>query len=207
MTPPPRFERLSPEKREQILRTAGQKFAEHGYEGSTIQVILRELGLSAGAAYYYFDNKADLFTKVVRFYIGRLLEPAPKEWSIRDPESFWAAFLGSLEIALSQKYDDHKTVASLRRAWMMSRELRDCPEISQEFGRNENQLRQLVALGQKVGAIRIDLPAELLIRCVLALNDAFDDWMTEMPPETATKEVMHAIAAFRRFLEPQLAAS
>jgi hypothetical protein len=37
---------------------------------------------------------------------------------------------------------------------------------------------------------------------VIALNDAADDWMADMPPETATGEVKRAIAAFRRFLEP-----
>jgi len=200
--PHSRFDRLSPEKREQILRGAGREFAAHGYDGATIQAILNYAGISAGSAYYYFDNKADLFTEVVRFYMSQLLEPTARAAPIHDKDSFWASFLGSIEIALGQKYDEHKVAAALRRAWLMSRELRDRSEIELEFGRNETLLRNLVVLGRQVGAIRTDLPADFLIRCVIAFNDAADDWMAGMPPETATGEVTRAIAAFRRFLEP-----
>jgi len=200
--PRSRFDRLSPEKREQILRAAGREFAEHGYVGATMQAILSQAGISAGAAYYYFDNKADLFAAVIAFHMDVLLEPAMRAPAIQDRDSFWKAFLGSVELALGQKYDDHKLAAALRRAWMMSRELRERPEIAQQFERNELLLRDLVALGRKVGAIRTDLPCDLVVRCVLALNDAFDDWMADMPADTATAEVTHAIAAFRRFLEP-----
>lgn len=167
-----------------------------------MQAILNQAGISAGAAYYYFDNKADLFSAVVAFHMDALLAPAMQAPSILDRDSFWKAFLGSVELALSQKYDDHKVVAALRRAWMISRELRELPEIGQQFARNETLLRNLVTLGREVGAIRTDLPSDLLVRCVFALNDAFDDWMSDMPAETATSEVTHAIAAFRRFLEP-----
>jgi len=80
--------------------------------------------------------------------------------------------------------------------------LRDRSEIDKEFSRNETQLGNLVALGRKVGAIRVDLPADLVVRCMLALDNAFDDWMATLPPTTATAEVTHAIAAFRQFLEP-----
>jgi AcrR family transcriptional regulator len=201
--PRARFDRLSPEKRIQILRAAGQEFAEHGYDGATMQRILSDAGISAGAAYYYFDSKADLFAAVVTHYTDQILEPAMQAAPISDRESFWSSFLGSIEVALNQKYDDHKLVAALHRAWTMSRELREYPEIERQFSRNESLLRNLVALGRKVGAIRTDLPADLVFRCVRALNDAFDDWMAELPPESATAEVTRAIAAFREFLEPK----
>lgn len=200
--PRARFERLTPEKREQILRAAGREFAAHGYDGATMQVILNQAEISAGAAYYYFDNKADLFAAVVRYHMDALLGLAMHAPSIHDRDSFWNSFSASIEVALTQRYDDHKVVAALRRAWMMSRELREHPEISHQFGRNEALLRNLVALGRQVGAIRTDLPCELLVRCVVALDDAFDDWMASMPDKSATAEVTHAIAAFRRFLEP-----
>lgn len=201
--PRQRFDRLSPEKRERILRAAGRLFAEHGYDGATVQVILKQAGISAGAAYYYFDNKADLFEAVVCFYMDALVGPTARAPSIQDADSFWRAFLGSVEVALSQNYETHKVVAALRRTWMMSRELRERPVIEQQFGRNEALLRDLVTTGRSVGAIRTDLPCDLLMRCVVALNDAFDDWMADMPAEAATAQVTHAIAAFRTFLAPQ----
>ena len=200
--PRPRFDRLSPEKRDQILQAAGELFAEHGYDGATMQLILSHVGISAGAAYYYFDNKADLFTAVVTHYTDRILEGAMKTAPIHDRDSFWKSFLGSFELALSQKYGEHKVLAALQKSWAMCRDLREHPKLEREFKRNEELLRKLVSLGREVGAIRRDLPADLLVRFVLALNDAFDDWMTELPPESATAEVTRAIAAFRDFLEP-----
>ena len=59
--PRPRFEKLSPEKREQILETSAKEFAANGYEGASLNQILAKAGISKGAAYYYFDNKADLY--------------------------------------------------------------------------------------------------------------------------------------------------
>ena len=55
--PRPRFEKLSAEKREQILETAAKAFAAHGYDGASLNQILADADISKGAAYYYFDNK------------------------------------------------------------------------------------------------------------------------------------------------------
>ncbi|MCE0744925.1 TetR/AcrR family transcriptional regulator [Acetobacter sicerae] len=53
-------------KREQILKGAHEIFAEYGYEGASMSVIARHAGVSKGTLYNYFDNKAELFTAVVK---------------------------------------------------------------------------------------------------------------------------------------------
>ena len=64
--PRPRFEKLPVEKQEQILEAAAKEFTAHGYDGASLNRILEEAGISKGAAYYYFDDKADLYaTKLV----------------------------------------------------------------------------------------------------------------------------------------------
>ena len=66
--PRPRFARLTAAKRERIMEAAAKEFAAHGYEGATLNRILVEAGISKGAAYYYFDDKADLYLTALLHY-------------------------------------------------------------------------------------------------------------------------------------------
>jgi AcrR family transcriptional regulator len=47
-----------------ILRAGAKVFAEHGSEKATMAEIAREAGISAGALYLYFPNKAELLRAV-----------------------------------------------------------------------------------------------------------------------------------------------
>jgi len=49
------------EKRERILRVAEQLFAVQGYANTTMEQIVRELGVSKPFVYYYFHNKQEIF--------------------------------------------------------------------------------------------------------------------------------------------------
>lgn len=56
---------MSPERleatRRQILDGARRAFARHGYEGATVRVLEREIGLSRGAIFHHFRDKEALF--------------------------------------------------------------------------------------------------------------------------------------------------
>lgn len=58
--------RVSPEhtaaRREQILEGAWRAFARSGFHRTTMQDVIRESGLSAGAVYSYFRSKDDIVT-------------------------------------------------------------------------------------------------------------------------------------------------
>jgi AcrR family transcriptional regulator len=51
-------------RREQILDGARRCFAQHGYEGATVARLEQEIGLSRGAIFNYFPNKAALFVEL-----------------------------------------------------------------------------------------------------------------------------------------------
>jgi AcrR family transcriptional regulator len=53
-------------RREQILEGARRCFAQHGYEGATVARLEEEIGLSRGAIFNYFPNKAALFVEVAK---------------------------------------------------------------------------------------------------------------------------------------------
>ena len=59
--------------RQQILSAAQSLFARQGYDSATMEQIARSAGLTKGAVYYFFKNKAELFCTIVDegiFYIG-----------------------------------------------------------------------------------------------------------------------------------------
>jgi AcrR family transcriptional regulator len=51
-------------RRAEILDGARRAFAEHGYEGATVARLEEATGLSRGAIFHYFENKADLFVEL-----------------------------------------------------------------------------------------------------------------------------------------------
>ena len=51
--------------REQILAAAEKLYARQGYDSVTVDQIAREAGLTKGAVYYFFRNKAEVFCLVV----------------------------------------------------------------------------------------------------------------------------------------------
>lgn len=51
--------------RRQILRAAEALFARQGYDSTTVEQIARQAGVTKGAVYYFFKNKAELFCLVI----------------------------------------------------------------------------------------------------------------------------------------------
>lgn len=60
----PRFQHLDRATREKILETAATRFAAKGFDGTSLNGLIEDLGISKGSFYYYFDDKADLFITV-----------------------------------------------------------------------------------------------------------------------------------------------
>ncbi len=179
--PRPRFLKLAQDKRERILLAAGQAFAEHGYEGATISRILERAGISTGAAYYYFDDKVDLFVTTLTFHVDQLVASGQTEIRATTPDAFWREFFQAVSNSMERTSEMHRTVAALRAAWKSSQQLVAIPEIAAQFGRNEELLRGYFRRGRELGAVRSDLPESLLLRFSLAVDAAFDDWLEAEP--------------------------
>lgn len=65
--PYPRFNKLPVEKRTKLLDIAVQEFAKYGFDDASVNCILEEARMSKGAAYYYFEDKVDLFCTVIQY--------------------------------------------------------------------------------------------------------------------------------------------
>ena len=86
-----RFEKLAKEKRELLLDQAARELAAYGFEQSSLNRILEQSNMSKGAAYYYFEDKADLFVTVIIQYASEHLCLPELEMDINSltNEDFW----------------------------------------------------------------------------------------------------------------------
>ncbi|MFD4692942.1 TetR/AcrR family transcriptional regulator [Streptomyces sp. NPDC058463] len=57
-------------RRRQILDGAARAFARDGFHGTSMQDVLKEVGLSAGAVYRYFSGKEDLIAAIAGEAVG-----------------------------------------------------------------------------------------------------------------------------------------
>ena len=175
--PRARFANLPTERRVGLLEAAAHEFAARGYDDASLNQILERAGVSKGVAYYYFEDKEDLFLTVVQYYMDQLgvgnFEELPETVT---PETFWPelAELYRKPFVRSREYPWSFGV------WRAAREVfRSAPHarltgfVNQYLG----VLARLLKRGQDLGVVRTDLPDDLLMGWVLAIDDANDLWI------------------------------
>lgn len=178
--PRPRFQNLAEEKRLALLEAAAKEFAEHGYEQASLNRILEAGGMSKGAAYYYFDDKADIFATTIRHFVDTLFAEMTSSLMSLDVDDFWVNF--------KQLYIDHLLINTMEESWRfgvaralfgLSSEHRSHPEIQATFEKINEWVEALIEHGQKAGVIRDDLPKSLLIRLAIGIDTTTDTWFAE----------------------------
>jgi len=76
------------ERKDEFLDTAQQLFFTQGYDQTSVDAIIRKMGLSKGTFYYYFESKEDLLDKLTCKMGDKILEEVKK---IADREDLDAA--------------------------------------------------------------------------------------------------------------------
>ena len=62
------------ERKREFLNTAKKLFFTKGYEQTSVDSIIKEIGLSKGSFYYYFKSKEDLLDELTKDLIMHILE-------------------------------------------------------------------------------------------------------------------------------------
>ncbi len=66
------------ERLESILEIAERMFFERGYRGVSMRHLAAEVGVQISTLYYYFPSKEDILYRVVKTYLGALLDTAQR---------------------------------------------------------------------------------------------------------------------------------
>jgi AcrR family transcriptional regulator len=68
------FLNLPEEKRQAVVNAAVEEFAEYGFEGSSINRIVANSGISKGSFYQYFEDKMDVFRHLMDLLANEKME-------------------------------------------------------------------------------------------------------------------------------------
>ena len=203
----PRFANLDLDTRHRILETAAEEFASRGFEGVSLNQLIDRLGMSKGSFYYYFDDKADLFTTVADLAWAIVLPVEQLDLETFNADTFWPSLEALMQEARSRIRANPWLVGFTRLMY-------DPPEIAgvreslaEKFDEARQWQAELIRRGQTLGAVRDDLPVGLLQALLVGADEAGDRWFVSNWENLEEKEIerlfQEVFAIFKRMLEPR----
>jgi AcrR family transcriptional regulator len=175
--PLPRFENLEPPRRAAILAAAADEFGERGFDGASYNRIIERAGISKGAMYYYFADKDDLFRTVLESALGVWFQQVGVPFQADDAASFWSAAEAMYERSLLFMLEDRRN-AAMCLAVTRARERREGhPALLELDARMHAWVAALIEHGRRVGAVRDDVPPDLMAHVALSMLEAGDRWL------------------------------
>lgn len=93
---------------DQILRIASFQFMEHGFEKVSLEGVAKACGITKASVYYYYTNKAELFTACLVFVLSIAYESTKK--LIQGPGSLRERLLVVAERHMANAHIDFETM-------------------------------------------------------------------------------------------------
>lgn len=204
--PRPRFYKLPPERRREIIVAAGKALGTGGYQGVSLNRVLEQVGLSKGAAYYYFDSKDDLIATVCLALWDHVLKRQDLDPASLTKESFWSSLAKVAHDLVNCVQEERWMASAIKLIWSLPAETRKTEPLAGAFNTIIAWLAALIQRGRELGMIRTDLPEDLLLAVVVAMDEAADRWMfdnwDESDSETMTRHTEAMLDMYRRILSP-----
>ena len=152
--------------RKRILEHAAEVFARDGYQGTSLNRIIRESGLTKGAFYFHFESKEALALATFRYtqerFLGQMVERAGRQ------ENGLAALAEMLRTRARLLREEPTLEALLR----IGAELGATAGPKSEFRAFQDltlgQFAELVRRGQTEGVIRSELDAHATAETIFA---------------------------------------
>lgn len=210
------FHRLSDEKRERILRTATQLFAERGFNRTDMEEIAKRSGVAKGSLYNYFRSKDALFLHVCRDAIDRSRKATwgevPDHWDIYEVVDHIFRSHARFEFSFPEYHRLHLNFSSSR----MERFADKLPLESEQH--TSRRLKHLLQEGMREGIVRGGLDVSMTAFMINSLYILFMaslvsryfqirlkeylDIEEELTPESLESHLNRVIDFIRNFLRP-----
>jgi AcrR family transcriptional regulator len=203
--PLPRFEKLPKEKQERILEAAVKVFTAQGYEKASLNLMLEGAGISKGAAYYYFADKADLIGTVVRRYWLESFASTDTAFATLTTEEFWET-IAALYLHPFGEVERRPWLLGLSRAvWDLPRDLARREPFKSVIEEAGDWMAALIRRGRELGLVREDLPEDLLVELIQSLDGVHDRWLSVHWQDMTLEERHRTTELFVSFLKKILA--
>jgi AcrR family transcriptional regulator len=202
----PRFANLDLDTRYRILETAAEEFAARGFEGVSLNQLIDRLGMSKGSFYYYFDDKADLFTTVADLAWAIVLPVEHLDLETFDSENYWSSLEALMQEARSRVRANPWLVGFTRLMYDPPEVANVRESLAEKFAEARQWQAELIRRGQALGTVRDDLPVALLQALLVGADEGGDRWFVSNWDRLDEKEIerlfQEVFAIFRRMLEP-----
>ncbi|SMF12010.1 TetR/AcrR family transcriptional regulator [Pseudobacteriovorax antillogorgiicola] len=186
--PTPRIENLDTERIAQIMTIALREFAEHDYQRSSFNRIIKNCGMSKGTMYYYFENKQDLFMTLLIAISKDFQALANRELpSMSSGAEFWTEVevqLETLMAILSQK----PTLGRFIQNLLTSESRHATSPASPWIDSIDEWLEDFILTGQLVGGVRRDLPIDLILQMAWGIWETCSHWLQSSSDQNQAKE-------------------
>jgi AcrR family transcriptional regulator len=158
-------------RRRQILEGAARCFARDGFHRTTMQDILRETGLSAGAVYRYFPGKDAIIADLAREVIGTIRRAFEDASRATDPAPPGEVVAGALvHAARLLEYPPPLVI----QVWAETVRNEDLGRLLHGFLADMVRIwTGIIEAYQRRGEVRTDLPAEDHARTLIACCQGF----------------------------------
>ena len=181
--PLPRYHKLSRKRKNEIIKAAMTEFSRHPFQEASINRIIDNLETSKGTMYYYFSDKADLYSEVVEQWTTEMLKDWQFDLSVKTPDDFWLEWKRLYHTAY-EHYEKHPESGVFLRQFLRFMSSGTAPEIVRKHMDSTRAFcLRCLTLGKEIGAIRKDLPESLLVRLFISLYETFDRWVHVTYPE------------------------
>lgn len=163
--------------RDSLLQAASELFAAHGYAGTSVNMLARQVGISPAALYWHFDNKETLLFTLLSESMDefdRIIDDVPDDIS---PEEQ----LRALATAHTRAITDRPKVKRAAGAGLSSGQLSESlsPERYEQFHqrvrRNILRWRGVITRGIETGAFEVEDPG-LATTAVLSMCESAGSW-------------------------------
>ncbi len=202
-----RFLNLDEPRRQAILDAAAEELTERGFAHASYNRIIERAGISKGAMYYYFADKDDLFQTVLDAAMAQWVAHVGYPFQADDAESFWSACQSMYARSLRFMLADHRNAALCLSITRARAQLEGNAALLALLLHMKEWTRALVVYGQSIGAVRTDIPVDLLVEISLSMMDAGDRWLmdhwSEITPDTVESTAETMVGLFKRVGAPE----
>lgn len=198
--------KMNPQIKAKLFEVATAEFTDHGFEQASLNRIIGSIGMSKSSFYHFFANKTDLFQQILEQTLAPMQAIALAfDLDSLNAENYWPSIIGSSKHASSLVIEAPQLI-----------------EVGRMFFRNKDSaehacadlmtgtigfVSQLLDRGQNLGAIRDDIPPNLLINIVMALGMEVDRYgfenMADFDAEQIDAYNEMAFGLFMRLLQPE----
>ena len=174
-----RIVKSADERRMEIIKTAERLFTEKGFAGTSVESIIREIGVAKGTFYYYFKSKEEVLKAIVDLKLDEIVTMADQ---VAEDQSIDALEKMKMLLSGGKMGDDESDELADHLHLPGNRELHEEINI-QTVKRLSPVFAKIVSQGNKEGVFNVERPMETFRFLLTGAQFLLDGGLFDLSPE------------------------